>query len=37
MHGDTNGDIARHILDLRSSLRSCNGDKAALRAWQNTQ
>lgn len=34
MQGDTNGALARHILDLRSALRSCNGDKQALRAWR---
>ena len=29
----TNGDMAVHIVDLRSALKSCNNDKAALRDW----
>jgi len=29
----TNGDMANHIVDLRSALKSCNNDKAALRDW----
>lgn len=33
MLGDTNGALARYAIDLRSALRSCNGDKAGLRTW----
>lgn len=29
----TNGDMANHIMDLRSALKVCNNDKAALRDW----
>jgi hypothetical protein len=29
----TNGLLARYALDLRTALRSCNDDKAALREW----
>lgn len=29
----TNGLLAKYALDLRTALRSCNDDKAALREW----
>lgn len=29
----TNGLLARYALDLRTALRGCNDDKAALREW----
>lgn len=31
--GAINGDLVDHIQDLRTALRRCNADKAALRAW----
>lgn len=32
----TNGALAEYTLALRSSLRGCNDDKAALREWADT-
>lgn len=29
----TNGTLAQYALNLRSALRACNDDKAALRMW----
>ena len=29
----TNSDLVLHVLDLRSTLASCDDDKTALRAW----
>ena len=29
----TNGALAQYALDLRTTLRGCNADKAALREW----
>ena len=29
----TNADLARYAAELQTALATCNGDKAALRAW----
>lgn len=32
-NGETWGDLAAYTVQVRQSLRGCNGDKAALREW----
>ena len=37
LRGGTNGDLLNWALELLSSLRRCNADKAALREWASAE